>query len=313
MDIIIVCHTEFGFVSPKKHIIYDKNFIPGVKDGVLNLLKLADKHNAKISFALCPETAPYFPKKINHEIGLHIHPGWQEVSFNGFKWFSGDRYLREKCKPTINSNFLKDFSYSEQLEMIRNGKECLFSKFSKEPKFFVPGRWSFNNDTAKALVDAGFNCVPSIFVGSKTDYSSHNHPRIRLPYFPDKENLQKRGSMPILFVPVSMTIFGGAASPEGAILYGFGWLKACFLEYFNQGVPLFHLYLHSPSMTDPYYTSIMDNFLTFVSKKKDVNFKFVSEIKEYPEIKVRTNIWPYIVRINKQLLKTFLNKYLILR
>jgi peptidoglycan/xylan/chitin deacetylase (PgdA/CDA1 family) len=288
MDVVIVCHTEFGFVSANKELVYDKSFTSGVKEGVLNLSKLAKKYNAKISFAVCPEVLPYFPKQINHEIGLHVHPGWKEVISNKSRWISGDRYLKENCKQTINSNSLKDFPYAEQLEMIEKGKKYLFLEFQKEPKFFVPGRWSFNNDTARAVSAAGFKSVYSIL--------------------PRKKDYQEKDNLPILFVPVSMTIFGGPASPEGVIQYGFKWLKACFFDHLNQGAPLFHFYLHSPSMTDPYYISTLDDFLALISKQKNINFKFASEVIEHPKNKLRPNIFPYILGINKNLVKTLWRK-----
>lgn len=43
MDIIIARYTEFGFVSPGKDLIYDKNSVFGAERGALNLLKLAEK------------------------------------------------------------------------------------------------------------------------------------------------------------------------------------------------------------------------------------------------------------------------------
>jgi hypothetical protein len=131
-----------------------------------------------------------------------------------------------------------------------------------------------------------------------------------LPYYPSEKDYLDEGDMPILFLPVSMTIFEGLASPEGDISYGFGWLEACFLEYYNQGAQLFHFYLHSPSMTDPHYISLMDKFLSFVSTHKNINFKFVSEINIYPKKVFHTNIFPYIAGANRNLFKTLFKKYL---
>jgi len=92
MDVIIVCHTEFGLVKDKE-VVADKNAVDGVRKGVPNLIKVADKYNAKVTFAVMPEVVKYFPKDIKHEIGLHIHPGWQEFQKNGIKFYVGDLYL----------------------------------------------------------------------------------------------------------------------------------------------------------------------------------------------------------------------------
>jgi len=40
MDIIIVCHTEFGFVL-NREIVFDKKAIQGASKGPLNLVKIS--------------------------------------------------------------------------------------------------------------------------------------------------------------------------------------------------------------------------------------------------------------------------------
>lgn len=310
MDVIIVCHTEFGFVSDKD-IIFDKKAISGVKDGVLNLVAIAEKYKAKISFALCPEIVKYFPREINHEFGLHIHPGWQEFQYKNFKWFVGDKYLKENCQQSINSTILPEYSFEEQFGMIKTGKEYLKKELGQDPKVFVAGRWSLDNNTIKALIKNGFTYDCSAPAHSKSDHYDWSHlPRICMPYYPDGEDYQKRGDLPLLIIPIAQTLFGGTVNPEGVALYGLPWLKACFSEYYERGAPLFHICLHSPSMTDDFYISIMDKFLSFISRHKNINFKFASEIKEYPEKEYRTNIIPYFSGINKCLFKSFLKKIL---
>lgn len=304
MDVIIICHTEFGFVD-NKEVIFDKKIISGAKDGVLNLIKLADKYGAKVTFAVCPEVAEYFPKNIKHEIGLHIHPGWREFQNKKFKYFIGDKYLKEHCKQSLNSVILPDFSYEEQSDMIKTGKDYLKEKFNIEPKIFVAGQWSLNNNTIRALVENGFSHECSAPAHSKSDnYEWSKLPRICMPYHPSENDYQTKGKLPILIVPISQVIRGGVVNPEGVITFGFPWLKACFLEYYKRNVPLFHICLHSPSMTDYYIISIMDNFLSLISKRGNINFKFASEIKEYPPQTFKTYILPYLLSINKDIVKS---------
>jgi len=308
MDIIIVCHTEFGFVRNKK-VIADKKAVSGARDGVSNLIGLADKYGAKVTFAVCPEVAEYFPKNIKHEIGLHIHPGWQEFEDSGFKFIVGDKYLRENCKQSSTSTVLRDYSYEEQLEMVKKGKGHLVEKLGVEPKVFVAGRWSLNNDTIKALVENGIthDCsAPAHAKPSHHDWSKL--PRICMPYHPGAGDYQKEGDLPLLIVPISQYFPRGNVNPEVSHMVGLPWFKACFLEYYKQGVPLFHICLHSPSMTDDYFISAMDNLLSFISKHKNVNFKFASEIKEYPPRKYKANILPYIFAVNGDIIKTALKK-----
>lgn len=302
MNIIIVCHTEFGFVNARA-VISAKEAIDGVKVGCASLIRLADKYSAKITFAVCPEVAEYFPARTNHEIGLHVHPGWQEINYKNFNWFIGDRYLRDKCRQSSSSSVLRDYSYREQLEMINKGKECLTEKFGKEPKVFVAGRWSINNDTVKALIETGFTHDCSAVPHQKPcHYDWSKLPRIRMPYHPSREYYQERGNLPILLVPISQFFPSGSISPEAIPFVGISWLKACFLEYYRQNVPLFHICLHSPAMTDCYFISAMENILSFISEHKNINFKFASEIREYPEREFKTSIFPYLLRLNKEII-----------
>lgn len=310
MDVIIVCHTEFGFVH-NKELIADKKAVSGAREGVLNLIKVADKYNAKITFVVCPEVAEVFPKNVKHEIGLHIHPGWDEREYKGFKWNRGDTYLKEHCKQLSNSTILPDHSYEEQFELIKTGKKYLKDVLGVEAKVFVGGRWSINNDTVRALLANGLTHECSGRPHTKSDhYDWSKLPRICMPYNPDGKDYQKEGDLPLLITPISQTLFGGTVNPEGVITYGLPWLKASFLEYRKIGAPFFHICFHSPLGTDPYYISLINDFLSFISRHKNVNFRFASEINKYPQGKIGYNILPYITAINGTIIKSAVKKIL---
>jgi hypothetical protein len=131
-----------------------------------------------------------------------------------------------------------------------------------------------------------------------------------MPYNPDENNYQKKGNLPLLISPISQTLLGGTVNPEGVTTYGLPWLKACFLEYSKIGAPFFHICFHSPLGTDTYYMSVINDLLSFISKHKGANFKFVSEIKKYPEVNLKTNIYPYLNAINGTIIKSALRKAL---
>ncbi|NQE54740.1 hypothetical protein C5S29_14210 [ANME-1 cluster archaeon GoMg3.2] len=97
----------------------------------------------------------------------------------------------------------------------------------------------------------------------------------------------------------------GNVNPERVPSVGLSWLKACFLEYYKQDLPLFHICLHSPCMTDPYFMSAMDDFLKFISKHNNVNFKFASKIEEYGEVNPTINILTYLFAVNGHIIKTY--------
>jgi len=308
MDIIIVCHTEFGFVDDKK-TIFDKKSVQGVKDGVVNLVKLAEKYKAKITFAVCPEVVDSFPRNTGHEIGLHVHPGWEEFENQKSKWYVGDQYLKEHCEQSSTSSVLQDHPYPEQFDMIKTGKEYLKKSLGAESKIFVAGRGSLNNDTIRALIQNGFTHDCSAIVNKKLPYFDWSKlPRICMPYHPSPEDYQKKGDLPILIVPASQTIFRMAITPESIPFYGLSWFRVCFSEYYKQNVPLFHIFTHSPAMADRYYLSLMDNFLSFISKHDNINFKFVSEIKEYSVNNFKTDFLPYLFSPNKEIAKTIFQK-----
>jgi len=305
MDVIIVSHTEFGYVKDKE-VIADENAVDGVRIGVPNLIKLADKYNAKVTFAIMPEVVKYVPKNVNHEIGLHIHPGWQEFQKKGIRFYVGDLYLREHCKQSINSTVLRDYSYKEQLDLIKTGKGYLEDYFGIKIKSFVAGRWSLNNDTVKALIETGITCDCSAPAHSKPCHHDwFKLPRICMPYHPIENNYQEKGNLSLLIIPISQMFFTGSVNPEVVPLFGLPWLKACFLEFYNQKLPLFHICLHSPCMTDPYFISVMDNFLKFISIHKNINFKFASDIREYSEVNPKTKILPYLFGVNRNIIKTY--------
>ncbi len=309
MDIIVVCHTEFGFTSGKK-IVFDKKGRQGVKSGVKNLIELAGKYKAKITFTVCPEVVDFFPKNTYHEIGLHVHPGWEKFSKPGFEWFVGDQYLKEHCRQSSFSSALSDHPYSEQFEMIKIGKEYLKNRLGVESKVFVAGRGSVNDDTIKALVENGFSHDCSALANKKLAYLDWSRlPRICMPYHPDAGDYQKKGDLPILIVPAAQVIYGRSIAPESVPNFGFSWFKACFLEYYRQKAPLFHIFTHSPTMTSPYYLSVMDSFFSFISKYDNINFKFASQIKEYPDANYKTYLWSYLFSPNKEIAKTILKKF----
>ena len=303
MDVIIVVHTEFGYVR-NHEVVYEKSATTGVSEGVPNLVRIADKLHAKITFAVMPEVVKYFPEGIKHEIGLHVHSGWEEFRNGDITFHVGDRYLRDHCDQSLTSTVIRDFPYKEQREMIKTGADYLEDQFGKRPSTFVAGRWSIDTNTVKALVDTGMERDCSAMAqGSFYDFDWSKLPRICMPYHPSEFDYQDKGTIPLLIVPISQMFHAGNVNPEVIPIVGLSWLKACFSEYYKQGMPLFHICLHSPCMTDPYFLAGMDEFLAFISKHKNVNFIFASEVHEYSLVKPFTMLSPYILGMNWKILR----------
>lgn len=306
MDVIVVCHTEFGFVHDRQ-IIFDKNAVSSVEKGVKNLIKIADQFSAKITFVVCPEVVNHFPKDVEHEIGLHIHPGWEEYEYKGFKWHVGDAYLRQHCKQSLTSTVLRDYPYEEQLEMIESGKEYIEKNLGIKPKTFVAGRWSENCDTHKALINVGITHDCSSSPSNKAEHFDWSElPRICMPYHPSDMDYQKEGDLPLLIVPISQYFPRGNVGLEAVNTVGLSWLKACFMEYYTSDLPLFHICLHSPCTTDPFFISALGDLLKFISNHKKVTFKFASMVKEPNKMIYRGNILLYFSGVNSHIIKSTL-------
>jgi hypothetical protein len=303
MDVIIVVHTEFGYVKDRE-VVYDKSATKGVSQGVPCLIKVADQFDAKITFAVMPEVVEYFPKETEHEIGLHLHPGWQEFRTGDLTFQVGDCYLHEHCEQSLSSTVLTGYPYKEQFDMIRTGVNYLESEFGRRPTTFVAGRWSIDNNTVKALVNNGMerDCSATPRV-KPCHFDWSKLPRICMPYHPSEYDYQEKGSVPFLIVPVSQMFPSGSVNPEAVPGRGFSWLKACFNEYYQQGMPLFHICLHSPCMTDAYFLSVMKEFLSFISRHENVDFRFASEVHEYRHRDPSTLIGPYLLGINRKIIR----------
>ena len=123
-----------------------------------------------------------------------------------------------------------------------------------------------------------------------------------MPYHPGERDYQEKGDLPLLIIPISQMFHAGNVNPEVVPKVGLSWLKACFTEYYSQGMPLFHICLHSPCMTDPYFLSAMDEFLGFIARHRDANFRFASEVHEHPPVSPATRVVPYLRGVNRNII-----------
>jgi hypothetical protein len=304
MDVIIVSHTEFGHVLHQgrgPQVIPAKSSTQGVEVGVKKLAQVADACGAKVTFAVMPEVVRSVPE-VKHEIGLHVHPGWSERQEGRVRYYVGDAYLREHCQQSSISTVLRDYPFNEQLEMVKAGKDRVSDCLGVEPTVFVAGCWSVNDDTVKALLCAGFSHECSGVAHTKTAVFDWSRlPRICMPYHPHQDDYQEKGDLPLLIVPISQMLAGGNVNPELVPFWGLGWLKACFTEYFRQKLSVFHICLHSPSMTDPFFVEAMRDLLQFIAKH-EVEFKYASEVVEDKAKPSRVLPLPYVLAINKTIL-----------
>lgn len=280
MDVLLVAHAEFGQVLSSKKLVFTKANRSGVTAGINNLLRVADRYGAKVTIAVCPEVAEYVELPSHAEIGVHIHPGWQEFAVDGVKYYAGDSFLRKNTRQSTTETVLPAFSYEEQFEMIQVGTERIAEVFKSRPTTFLAGRWSVNNDTIRAAIKTGLKRDCSAMAGHKdTHFDWSKLPRICPPYSPSCCDYQEIGNLPFTIIPISQMWRGGSVNIETPRIYG-PLLKWTFSEYYRKNIGVFHICLHSPCMTDDYYVNRLDKLLFFISRHRGVNFKYASEITE---------------------------------
>jgi hypothetical protein len=100
-----------------------------------------------------------------------------------------------------------------------------------------------------------------------------------------RDNYQAHGDLPLLIGPISQMLRTGNVNPEMVPLVWLSRLLAGFLDH-SQCVPLFHLCVHSPAMTDAYFVSATDGLRKFVSKRD------ASEVEPHELIAARTRVMP---------------------
>jgi len=290
MIILVVCHVEPGYAT-ESTVVFETGLslshavshAEGVANGVRNALRIAEKFGP-ISLMMTPESlqAARGIDFRDHEVGVHVHPRDHLLVRSGF----GEH------------KYLRDHSLAEQEAMISEAKQIVDDAMGVDARTFVAGTWSVNNETVRALVGLRFShdCSPCPgFVFRSCNWAGL--PRICGPYMPSGANYQLVGDTPLVMVPVSMDITGGIVSPESNM--GLGFLKAAFREYYDMGVPVFHIAFHSPAMTSHRYQKNLSTLLGYISEY-DVRFCRVSEVepaeRRTPPYPAR--VWPYLANVD---------------
>ena len=279
-----MAHTEFGTVENGK-VIFDRVSESGAKEGIQHACEISEKFGARVCFAAMPEVLASAKlelldaKKAGHEIGMHLH--------------ADDAILVERGITSGKERGLALLSPDVQKKSISFGAKIFNRELGFLPKIFVSGKWSENDATRDALNEHGFTHDCSPFPGMRGLFCDwRNLGRFAAPY--------RYGRM--VMVPVSETITGSVVSPETH--GGLGVLNAAFEEYAIQNFPLFHIALHTPSMTDPRMRETFSQLLSF-AYCAGADFSIPSEIHP-SRAKGKSNIIPYI----KYAKGAFINKVL---
>jgi hypothetical protein len=263
LDVVIVCHVEFGYATDRS-VIYDTKRTEGSIDGVRNAISLSEGLGAVISFMIKPEVLQVFAgfDFMHHEIGLHVHPD--------------DLLLVKEGLGGANPS-LREFDLDQQRNMISTGRRLVSNTLGISPRTFVAGKWSVSNATVRALLDLGFTHDASALPGfSSSSCDWRKLPRVTLPYRPSREDYQLEGDMEITMVPVSKEIANGMISPENNV--GVSFLQAALLELAELGVPFVQIAFHSPAMLSKRYRKAFAKLLQCASDL-GASFRPLSEVR----------------------------------
>jgi peptidoglycan/xylan/chitin deacetylase (PgdA/CDA1 family) len=169
----------------------DETGIKVWKEGLPMLLDLYDKYGVKATFFYIANFAKQHPEIIKivqergHEIACH-----------------GLTHEHDKAFDIM--------PYKEQLEHLSTAKAILEDIAGEEVVSFRSPALRVNQDTPKALIEAGFKFDSSVApqrmdmfmsLGSKNKLQWFGAPRS--PYYTDESNLARKGNSPIIEVPVS--------------------------------------------------------------------------------------------------------------
>jgi peptidoglycan/xylan/chitin deacetylase (PgdA/CDA1 family) len=154
-DFLITVDTETYSVGGKRPLfgpnIYGEH--GGEEFGVGRIMDISEKYNAKATFFVDLYMHHHYGKEPvrdlcrgiagrGHDVQLHAHLSWL---------------------PDSKSDFLYDYSFDQQRELLREGKELIGEWTGQAPVAFRAGSYSANLDTIRGLTENGFLVDSSYF------------------------------------------------------------------------------------------------------------------------------------------------------
>lgn len=295
-EVSITIDTEAGYVDKNDYRVWQKSkpkAYVGFYKGIENWRKLLNKHKVKATFFLSTNCFSAKGNEYNkiikqlrlllkegHEIGLHLHP-------------DSDLALQSLLGKSFDATSAKFYSEKEINELVKAGKELIKKHLGINVTSFRWGNWALNTDAVKALEKNGFKVDSSATPGIKGhindkmfyDWSKANE---HYPWKLSNINYQnaKHQNSNVLEIPIAAFNFLGLklrADPATSVL-----LKACFDFYYKNAARKkpFPFVVISHSIESTYENGsetkvikIMDEFLHYTKKFKDVGFSTLNKLK----------------------------------
>lgn len=177
----------------------------GVYEGIgIHLSKLFEKYSVKPTYLINNVVLQYADLSVFDsiqkycELGSHLHHEFLEPQaiYNSPQ---GQTSLACQCYLTPTLEF----------EKLKTLTDMFFSKFGFKPNSFRAGRFAANSSTLQSLIRLGYKIDSSVTSGIR--WLDETIPKAidfrfapRQPYFPSVKNINNKGNMSILEIPVSV-------------------------------------------------------------------------------------------------------------
>ena len=293
--VCITIDTESGYVEKNDHRVWQRDepqaYI-GFYKGIENWRRILGKYDAKATFFLSTNCFSAEGKehemiseqlkhliKEKHEIGFHLHP-------------DSDLAIQKSLGKKFNATSAKFYDEKEISLLLNTGKNLIKETIGVNPVSFRWGNWALSTNAVIALQQNRFKIESSATPGIKghqNDAMSYDWSKVACHYpwklsTSDYQDTKKQNSE-ILEMPIATFNFFGLnlrADPANSIL-----LQMCFDCYYENAERskkpfIFVVISHSIEAThkDGSKTKVIDlmkDFLSYVSKFKDVKFLTLQE------------------------------------
>jgi len=293
LKIILACHVEPGTIR-KGILHYDFDRPEGIVKTLPTILEFADNRHARIGFAFTVQAAQLSDVDLGgHEAGVHLHPLDPALS----------KLLGDALHP--DHDCLGMYPSSDQALLISAARRAHEDILGRSARWFIAGRWSENASTVRLLQEEGFTHDGSAIPGHRTPCSDWSRlARLAQPYNPQAGDHQRRGSEPLVYIPVYQGLWGHYLTPETICDLGMSYYRAALKEAQVGSADVVHIYFHSPMALNHEAMVAFGAFLDYAQDAYHAEFVLPTDLT--PSLRPRSRPFPpaYWAALDWTLLKS---------
>ena len=297
LKLVIVCHVEPGILQDGK-IVYRFDRPEGIVQAIPRILEFADRWEVPMGLALTPQALTLSDSAFDgHEPGVHLHP------------FDPVLVERVADRLHVRHDCLGQYTPEEQSVLLHEAREVYEEVLGRSPRLFVAGRWSEDAATPGLVSKEGFTHDASVLPGHRTPCADWSRiPRLAQPYHPSAEDRQRRGSEPLLYVPVGRGLWHDYMSPERIRALGRSYFEAALKEAQVGGADVLHFYFHSPLGLDTQSMEAFGDVLAYAHDVIRVTPVLPTALAPSPHFEARPFPPAYLARLDWQLAKSLVGR-----